>query len=138
VYYLNDDGTLRTRKLYFTTRINENFERILEIYQIRFQIEFLFRDAKQYTGLMHCQSTNLTKINNHLNISLTSVSIAKATHWNKDPKTPFSMAEIKEYYHNLRLVELFSEALGLDTNAIKNNPKIINILKPRTYIANAA
>jgi hypothetical protein len=138
VDYLNDDGTLRTRKLYFTTRINENFERILEIYQIRFQIEFLFRDAKQYSGLMHCQSTNLTKINNHLNISLTSVSIAKATHWNKDPKTPFSMAEIKEYYHNLRLVELFSEALGLDTNAIKNNPKIINILKPRTYIANAA
>jgi hypothetical protein len=28
--------------------------------------------------------------------------------------------------------------LGLDTNAVKNNPKILNILKSRTYTANAA
>jgi Transposase DDE domain len=138
VDYLNDDGSFKNRKLYFTTKVSENFERILEIYQIRFQIEFLFRDAKQYTGLMHCQSTNLTKINNHLNLSLTSVSVAKATHWNKDPKTPFSMAEIKEYYHNLRLIELFSEALGLEPNTVKNNPKIVNILKPRSYLTSAA
>jgi Transposase DDE domain len=138
VDYLNDDATLKTRKLYFTTRTDESFERILEIYQIRFQIEFLFRDAKQYTGLMNCQSTNLTKINNHLNLSLTSVAIAKATHWDKNPKTPFSMADIKEYYYNLKLVELVSDALGLDTNAIKNNPKIINILKSTDYKAFAA
>jgi hypothetical protein len=138
VDYLNDNATLKTRKLYFTTRTDESFERILEIYQIRFQIEFLFRDAKQYTGLMNCQSTNLTKINNHLNLSLTSIAIAKATHWDKNPKTPFSMAGIKEYYYNLKLVELVSDALGLDTNAIKNNPKIINILKANSYVAHAA
>jgi Transposase DDE domain len=138
VDYLKEDGSLRTRKLYFTTRIAENFERILEIYQIRFQIEFLFRDAKQHTGLMHCQSTNLTKINNHLNLSLTSVSLAKATHWNKDPNTPFSLTEVKEYYHNLKLVQLFSEALGLEPNSILNNPKIITILNTKYYNANAA
>ena len=70
---------------------------------LELHLGFLFRDAKQYTGLMHCQSINLTKINNHLNISLISISIAKATHWDKNPKTPFSMADIKEYYHNLRM-----------------------------------
>ena len=133
VDYLNDDGTLKTRKLYFTTRVAENFQFVLAVYQIRFQIEFLFRDAKQFTGLMHCQSTNLDKLSNHLNLSLTAVSVAKATHWDKNPETPFSMAEIKEYYHNQRLLELFSTALGLDYNAIKNNPKIISIVKARHY-----
>lgn len=138
VDYLKEDGTLKTRKLYFTTRISENFQFVLDVYQIRFQIEFLFRDAKQFTGLMHCQSRDLVKFNNHLNIALTSVNVAKATHWNKDPETPFSMADIKEYYYNIRLVELFSEALGLDPNQTKNNPKILNILKSNNYAAIAA
>jgi hypothetical protein len=133
VDYLKEDGTVKNRKLYFTTRISENYQFVLDVYHIRFQIEFLFRDAKQFTGLMHCQSTNADKINNHINLALTSVSIAKATHWDKNPKTPFSMADIKEYYHNQRLLELFSEALGLNHNAIKNNPKIVSIVKSNFY-----
>jgi len=28
----------------------------------RFQIEFLYRDAKQFTGLTHCQSTDADKL----------------------------------------------------------------------------
>ena len=138
VDYLKADGTLKTRKLYFTTRVDEHFQFVLDVYQIRFQIEFLFRDAKQFTGLMHCQSTNLDKLSNHLNLSLTAVSVAKATHWDKNPETPFSMAEIKEYYHNQKLIELFSNALGLDYNSIKNNPKIISIVKSRHYECIAA
>ena len=86
VDYLKADGTFKNRKLYFSTQTDAKPQTILEIYQIRFQIEFLFRDAKQHTGLMHCQSTNITKINNHLNLSLTAVSIAKATHWDKNPE----------------------------------------------------
>jgi hypothetical protein len=138
VDYLNADGTLKTRKLYFTTDLNLGFERVLEIYAIRFQIEFLFRDAKQFTGLMHCQSTNLIKINNHLNLALTTVSMAKAVYWDKKPETPFSMATVKQYYYNLRLIELFSHALGLDPNQIKNNPKIITILKSNILQQDAA
>jgi hypothetical protein len=57
---------------------------------------------------------------------LTAVSVAKVAHWEKDQ--PFSMKDISEYYHNLQMIELFSEALGLDTNTVKKNPKIINIL----------
>ena len=29
---------------------------LIACYKARFQIEFVFRDAKQYTGLMDCQS----------------------------------------------------------------------------------
>ena len=34
---------------------------ILTFYQLRFQIEFLFRDAKQFTGLTHCQARDEAK-----------------------------------------------------------------------------
>ena len=136
VDYLKDDGTLQTRKLYFSKHTDFHYVFILKHYQCRFQIEFLFRDAKQFTGLRHCQSTNATKLLNHINLSLTAVSIAKVAHWEEDK--PFSMDEIKNYYHNLRMVELFSEALGLDPNSIKNNPKIISLLLSNDYVASAA
>ena len=34
---------------------------IFEIYRTRFQLEFVFRDAKQFTGLTHCQARNSNK-----------------------------------------------------------------------------
>jgi hypothetical protein len=136
VDYLKEDGTLQTRKLYFSNRTDKDFTFILKHYQCRFQIEYLFRDAKQYTGLMHCQSTNLTKLLNHINVSLTTVSVAKATHWKEGQ--PFSMNEIKNYYHNLKMVELFSIALDLDPIVIKNNPKIKTLLFSMNYDAMAA
>jgi len=36
---------------------------LIKYYKARFQIEFLFRDAKQYTGLTHCQSWRKEAIN---------------------------------------------------------------------------
>lgn len=126
VDYLKEDGSLQTRKLYFSNRLDFHYTFILKHYQCRFQIEFLFRDAKQFAGLMHCQSTDATKLLNHINLALTTVSVAKVEHWEEDK--PFSMQEIKSYYHNLRMVELFSEALGLDPKATKNNPEIIKLL----------
>ena len=126
VDYLKQDGTLQTRKLYFSNRTDWHYTFIMKHYQCRYQIEFLFRDAKQFTGLMHCQSTDETKLVNHLNVALTTVSVAKATHWQHEE--PFSMNDIKNYYHNLKMVELFSEALGLEPNSVKNNPKIVQLL----------
>jgi hypothetical protein len=136
VDYLKKYGTLQTRKLYISNRTDEDNIYILRHYQCRNQIEYLFRDAKQYTGLMQCQSTNAAKLINHLNISLTAVSVAKATHWVEEE--PFSMNEINQYYHNLKLVELFSQALDLDPIVIKNNPKTKTLLFSMNYDAMAA
>lgn len=104
---------------------------ILERYALRFQIEFIFRNAKQFTSLTHCQSTNKTKLENHFNLALGAVSVAKAAHWlpiDKEQRGPFSMAKLKTYYHNLALVGRFSIALNLNPTEIKNNPKIKELL----------
>lgn len=141
VEYLRNDGSLQCRKLYFCTDTNKNWQWILERYSLRFQIEFLFRDAKQFTGLTHCQSTNQTKIENHVNLALGAVSVAKAAHWLpqiEEQRAAFSMAELKTYYHNLALLERFSVALNLNPTDIKNNPKIKELLFSTSYAACAA
>lgn len=141
VEYLRPDGSTQCHKLYFCTDTAKNWEWILERYSLRFQIEFLFRDAKQFTGLTHCQSTNQTKIENHVNLALGAVSVAKAAHWlpqAEEQRGPFSMAELKTYYHNLALIERFSVALNLNPTEIKNNPKIKELLFSTSYAAIAA
>ena len=141
VDYLKEDGSLVTRKLYFCTDLQSSAEWVLERYQGRYQIEFHFRDGKQSTGLAHCQSTDPVKIENHINLSLSAVSVAKAVHWlplPKEERGPFSMAQLKTYYHNLALVERFSVALGIDPTETKNNPKIKELLFSTSYTALAA
>jgi hypothetical protein len=47
----------------------------------RFQIEFLYRDGKQHTGLNDSQARSENKLHFQFNASLTSINIAKAIHW---------------------------------------------------------
>ena len=129
------------RSFFFTGQLRKVYFCDLERYALRFQIEFIFRDAKQFTGLTHRQSTNKTKLENHFNLALSAVSVAKAAHWLPIPKEqrgPFSMAELKTYYHNLYLVERFSIALNLNPTEIKNNPKIKERLFSDSYTQLAA
>ena len=46
-------------------------------YRLRFQIEFIFRDAKQFTGLSDCQARDAKKLDFHFNASFTALNLAK-------------------------------------------------------------
>ena len=55
---------------------------ITQYYKLRFQIEFIFRDAKQFMGLNDCQTRDENKLDYHqhstlFNASLTAVNIAR-------------------------------------------------------------
>lgn len=60
-------------------------EKIVEYYKLRFQIEFLIRDAKSYAGLEEAQARDKEKLDFHFNMALTSVSWAKAAFWMTQP-----------------------------------------------------
>ena len=66
------------RKVYFSSDTQMKNIDVLDYYQTRFQVEFCFRDAKQFIGLTDCQSRDLNKLHIHLNASLTNVNMAKA------------------------------------------------------------
>ena len=64
-------------KLYFSTDESMSGKDIIEYYRTRFQIEFNFRDAKQFTGLTDCQARSLAKLDFAYNASFAAVNVAK-------------------------------------------------------------
>jgi hypothetical protein len=50
---------------------------IVRYYRLRYQIEFVIRDAKQHTGLTHCQARSQEKIDFHLNVSIAGVNLLR-------------------------------------------------------------
>jgi hypothetical protein len=111
----------------FSTDLTLDAHLIYKYYKARYQIEFLFRDAKQYTGLTHCQARSENKLYFHFNISLTSVSVAKAQYYLTEDgqKRPFSMADIKTFHFNKLFLERFLERSAIDQSC----PKIAEAYK---------
>lgn len=104
----------KVRKLYFSTDTKMKAMDILDYYRTRFQIEFCYRDSKQFTGLTDCQSRDLDKLHFHFNASLTSVNLAKVKALEKG--TTLSMASVKVLCHNLFLIQRFISVLGIQPN----------------------
>ena len=100
---------------------------IQKYYQLRFQEEFLIRDAKQFTGLEHCQVRGINKTEFHWNAALTSVNLAKVTHWLTipiDKRESFSMRNVKVLYNNKLIIDRIFSILPNGDKLKKNNPKI--------------
>jgi hypothetical protein len=92
-------------------------------YQSRFQIEFIYRDGKQYTGLTDSQARSQNKLHFHFNALLTSINIAKVFHWLSIPKESreaFSMSDIKTMNHNTLQLQRFIDVFGISPYSIKN------------------
>ena len=100
--------------------------KIYEYYKVRFQIEFLFRAAKPFTGLWDCQARCKESLPFQVNASLTAVNLAKldAQHLlGKGASDPFSMASLKALYFNEPLVSRIISRLELDPTSIKTPPQ---------------
>lgn len=117
---------LRTRKgdktgmaLLFSTDTELDAMTIIRYYKARFQIEFVFRDAKQYTGLTDCQARSKDAIHTHINASLTTLNLLKladAKEKNTAGQTVISIASwTRRKYNELLLKRVFDE-LGLSLN----------------------
>lgn len=127
-----------THKLYFSTDLELDGMTLLNYYRKRFQIEFNFRDAKQHTGLEHCQARSSQKLHFHWNASLTAVNLAKAIYWLPLPKNErgaFSMADIKTLYNNELMIQRFLDVFGIKPDKRKNKEKIRRLM---TYGLRAA
>ena len=94
---------------------------------MRFQIEFLIRDAKQHAGLKDCQARDSKKIipiaiGIHFNMAFTNVSLAKAEYYLTIPRKDresFSLQDIKRMKHNAILTEFIFSNLDLNLNCKK-------------------
>jgi len=117
-------------RLLFSTDTRQAAIDVIDIYHTRFQIEFGFRDAKQYTGLENSQSRSGRKLYFHFNTALTTVNIAKVMQLSNplERENSFSMATYKILFHNTLLLSRFLSLFAINPNSIKNHQHIKELL----------
>ena len=109
-------------EIIIATDIEMNATTMCLYYGLRFQVEFLIRDAKSYCGLEDCQARSKQKLHSHFNIALTAVSVAKAAYYLSLPKQQregFSMADTKMMHMNELITERIFSNLNIDLSCKK-------------------
>ena len=117
---VRENGKKKSFVILFSTDLSLTALEIYKYYAARFQIEFIFRDAKQNTGLCDCQSTNAKALNFHFNASLVALNCARTEHYKKEQNKPFSIESIKRENYNELYLNLIISKLGLKPDLIKN------------------
>ncbi len=134
VYLLNlKNKNMSGYALLFSTDTELDPERLYRYYKARFQIEFVFRDAKQFTGLTDCQARNQTSLDFHFNAALAALNLAKVDAYlsfGYDADTPFSLATQKLVYFNQHFLEKVLTSLAFDPSLINCQPALAAL---RTY-----
>jgi Transposase DDE domain len=95
--------------LIFSTDITQEAKEIVSYYQLRFKIEFIFRDAKQFTGLNHCQARDEDKLDFHFNLSLAALNLYRFEAAKTDSVLSFNSLIRKAY--NTKFVQILFDKL---------------------------
>ncbi|MEM9300420.1 MAG: hypothetical protein AAGA64_18845 [Bacteroidota bacterium] len=120
VFLLNTKTNQYT--LLASTDIHLEARLIVKYYQLRFKIEFLFRDAKQFTGLTHSQARDDLSLDFHLNMSLAAVNIAQLKLSNDS--TIHSMNSLVRRAYNSRLIDWLFSQLSSEAKFDINHPML--------------
>jgi len=94
-----------------STDLTQDALTIVNFYKLRFQIEFIFRDAKQFTGLTHCQSRQKQRLHFHFNLTCSAINLVNAERLLSG--TEMSLNSYIRQAYNTRVVEQLLENLDL-------------------------
>jgi hypothetical protein len=122
VYLVKQVGKKLRTALLFSTDLQLDTKEIYRFYKARFQIEFLFRDAKQFTGLNDCQARNRQALNFHFNAAMTALNLIKLQdrlQGSYNQRHVISIASSNIRNANVHLLQRFSSWLGFDFTSIK-------------------
>jgi IS4 transposase len=119
VLLLTTKGKKVGKSLLYSTDENLDASKIVKYYKLRFQIEFIFRDAKQYLGLTNFQTCKKEAINIHINASFTTLNLLKLIDLSKKDmqhKQVISIASWKRRIFNNHLLCRVFSILGIPIN----------------------
>ena len=107
------------RIILFSSGLELEWEKIIDYYRLRFQIEFNFRDAKQHWGMEDFMVIRKQSVFNAANLSLWMVNVSQAILATSGEE---SILDLKSRHHGLRYAqELFK--------ILPENTKPINIVQ---------
>lgn len=108
-----------------STDLNQPAQEVISYYRLRFQVEFLFRDAKQFAGLQHCQARSQEKLDFHFNMSLAAVNLVRM----ELAKSGGSFNSYVRFAYNRYLVGRLLEQLGLEAEFDLKDPSIVEVIE---------
>jgi DDE superfamily endonuclease len=103
----------------FSTDLKLAHEKIIDFYTLRFQIEFNFRDAKQYWGLDDFMNIKKEAVTNAANLSFFMVNFSSVLLRQYRSSNPeFSVLDLKSHYRGYRYVSEIIKMLPQKPDAI--------------------
>ena len=100
----------------FSSYLGLGWEKIVEYYNARFQIEFNFRDAKQFWGLEDFMVVKEVCVNNAANLSFFMINLSQSL---LPTSNAASINDLKSHYHGLRYVDEVLKLLPKNADIIK-------------------
>ena len=131
--------------LLFSSDLALDAEKMIDSYRLRFQLEFNFRDAKQFWGLEDFMNVNKTPVNNAANLSMFMVNVsAKLLAPLRLEHSELSVLDLKARYRGLKyfretlkilpqkpdpiVIDQIAERLGSIGETIHHTPAQLNTL----------
>jgi putative transposase len=101
----NPSTRAQAHVILFSTDLELSHEKMIDYYTLRFQIEFNFRDAKQYWGLDDFMNVRKVAVTNAANLSFFMVNFSTLLLRRFRKTNPdFSLLDLKSHYRGCRYV----------------------------------
>jgi putative transposase len=95
----------RAHVILFSSDLTLPYDKLIDYYSLRFQIEFTFRDAKQHWGLEDFMTVTATGVSNAANLSLMMVSLsAVLLEEGRQADPQCSVLDLKAWYRGSKYV----------------------------------
>lgn len=111
----NLENDKRAHIVLFSSDVSLSAETLIHYYRLRFQIEFNFRDAKQFWGLEDFMNVRQRPVYNFANLAMFMVSVSqKLIEQRRDSKPLFGLLDLKAEFRGRKYA---SELLNLLPNS---------------------
>lgn len=126
------------KMLLFSDDLTLSSEALIEYYSLRFQIEFNFRDAKQYWGLEDFMNVKATQVGNAANLSLFMVTFSQLLSAKMEGLDKGSMLDLKTVFRARKYTRRFINYLGKNGEAFLTDDRIFQTAEIGRIHAKAA
>jgi hypothetical protein len=95
----------RAHVVLFSSDLDLAYDQLIDYYRLRFQIEFNFRDAKQFWGLEDFMNVSPIPVHNGANLAMFMVNVSQALLRHFRPTCPaFSVIDLKAHFRGRKYV----------------------------------
>ena len=126
------------KALLFSDDLDLAYDKLIDYYRLRFQIEFNFRDAKQYWGLEDFMNVKETQVSNAANFSLFMVTFSQLLLPQITSLNSESMLDLKTAFRARKYMRRMINLLGLKSDEFLINDPIFQAAEIGRIHAKAA